>query len=360
VALAAGGTGGHVFPALALARTLESQGVAIFFVTDARGMRYDPSLADRPHIVVPAGSLSGNLPQKALAVWRILRGIGRARQALKTFRPDLIVGFGGYPSFPGLAAARSLGISLLIHEQNAVLGRTNRHLARFAQAIATGFPETRLVPEGQKQKLVFTGNPVRAGFVSTPYPAFEGKLRLLVTGGSQGASRFARIVPQALASLPPEARGRVALTLQCRQADLEETRSFCATQRIDAELRAFFDDMPERLAGAHLAIARSGASSVAELVACARPAILVPLPGAMDDHQCDNAKMLDAARAGWIITQDRFTPETLAEALTRFLAQPDLLADAARRAQALQGPDAAQALAALAWRQINKKRKDLI
>jgi UDP-N-acetylglucosamine--N-acetylmuramyl-(pentapeptide) pyrophosphoryl-undecaprenol N-acetylglucosamine transferase len=279
-------------------------------------------------------------------------GIMQAKKILAELKPKAVVGFGGYPSFPTVYAATKLDIPTVIHEQNSVLGRANRLLAGRVGRIATSFPETLMLADKDRDKQVLTGNPVRTSIRALkdiPYPSVsqDGKMHILVTGGSQGASVFSKVVPGAIGKLPPALRSRVRVDQQCREMDLEDTRAAYQNFGVNADLASFFVDLPARLAASHLVIARSGASTLSEIGASGRPAILVPLPTAMDNHQYYNANALEEVGGGWVMTQDGFTIDSLAARLEAFLTAPATLAKAAENAKKLGSPDAAEKLAAL-------------
>jgi UDP-N-acetylglucosamine--N-acetylmuramyl-(pentapeptide) pyrophosphoryl-undecaprenol N-acetylglucosamine transferase len=268
------------------------------------------------------------------------------------------VGFGGYPVFPPFVAASLLGIPGLLHEQNTVMGRANRALARFADVLALSFAETRFADRFNVEKQV-TGNPVRdtvRTLAGTPYPAInEGEaIRLLVFGGSQGARIFADLVPPAIATLPAELRQRLVVAQQCRPEDLDRVAEAYRQAKVNVELAAFFDDLPERLARAHLVISRSGASTVADLAAIGRPAIMVPLPGSLDADQKNNAQIVASAGGGWMVEQATVSPLSLGSRLTSLLGDPAALTRAAAAAATLGRPNAVEGLAALAERLAGK------
>ena len=348
VVVAAGGTGGHMFPALALARVLQERGQEVILACDARGARYVPPAMARREI--PAGSPSGRPLQRLAGTARLGRGLLKALALLRRERPAAVAAFGGYAAVPVGLAAGVLGIPLLVHEQNAVLGRANRLIARRAALLALSFEETRGAPAASRVARRLTGNPVRAEVVARraePYrePARDGPLELLVVGGSQGARILSEVLPAALAHLPKAERARLRLTQQCRPEDLERVASAYAGLGFAAELASFFDDLPERLARAQLVISRSGASSVAELLVLGRPALLVPYRLAADDHQRANAEAVARAGAGWVTLETELDAERLATRLSACLDQPQELALMAQRAHALGRPDAAVALA---------------
>lgn len=353
VLLAAGGTGGHVFPAEALAQVLMDRGYRLGLVTDRRGHAYGGTLGSLETFRIAAGGIAGRgLASKLRAVAELGLGVIQARALLKRLQPTVVVGFGGYASVPTMVAATWLGIPTAIHEQNAVLGRANRLLAGRVRRIATSYANVLHVDPAWRAKLTHTGMPVRAAvarFRDAPYPALaEGQpIRLLVLGGSQGARVLSEIIPTALAALPEGIRTRLSVAQQCRPEDLDMVRAAYAGTGIDATLDSFFADVPERMSGAHLVIARSGASTVAELTALGRPAILVPYPHAIDDHQTANARAVDEAGGAWLMPQPAFTSEALAGRLESLFTQPGTLARAAGCARAAGRPDAAALLADL-------------
>jgi len=356
VVIAAGGTGGHVFPAQALAQEMMRRGRSVALVTDPRGERLAEAFRGASlHCVSSATFADRGAIGKIAAMGAIVKGAAEAVMLFRRLKPAVVVGFGGYPALPGTLAGFFTGTPVLAHEQNAVLGRVNRALAARFHAIAVAFPEIQRVPEAVRPKLVMTGNPVRpaavarAGAAYEP-PAADGPIRLLVFGGSQGARILTEVVPAALAQLDPHTRARLVVTQQCRPEDLDTAQAAYAAAGICAELQAFFQDMPERIAAAHLVIARAGASTCAELTAIGRPAILVPYPFAMDDHQRFNAASLAGAGAVWSILQTDFDATSLAGRLTGLLKRPEELARAAGAARAIGRPDAVVRLADLVER----------
>lgn len=351
VVIAAGGTGGHFFPAEALASELLARGQRIALMTDARTAVTSGVFAGHEqHVIQGAGIAGRGLRRGAGAVLALARGVLQARSILRRIDPAVVVGFGGYPSVAPVLAARSLRrrIPVVLHEQNAVLGRANRFLAGRATALALSFAVTERVPASAA--MVVTGNPVRpaiAALAGAAYVPPADAVRLLVLGGSLGARVFSDVVPAAVALLSAELRARLSIVQQCRVEDLERARVAYAACGVAAELASFFPDVADRLAAAHLVISRAGASSVAELAVVGRPAILVPLRGAIDDHQSANARALVAARGASMIAQRDMTPATLAERLTLLLDEPDMLAHAARAAATIGQADAAARLADL-------------
>lgn len=357
IVIAAGGTGGHMFPAQALADALAERGRDIVLVTDRRGAEYGGAIADTV-LTVSAGTVSGRgLPGRLMGLGQIAFGAIQAHGILRRLAPAGVVGFGGYASVPTMLAATRIGLPTVIHEQNAVLGRANRLMAPRVRAIAAAFAETAQLCPADRAKAEHTGNPVRAAIAALaerPYPAPErgGPLSLLVIGGSQGAVVMSEVVPAALAALPEELRARLEVVQQCRADDLDETRETYRAAGIAAELAAFFDDLPARLAKAQLVIARAGASTVAELTSAGRPAILVPYPSAADDHQSANARAIELAGGGWTMPQPTFTPDALASRIESFLIAPPRLIDAAMKARSIGVPEAATRLADLVERRM--------
>jgi len=339
-----------MFPAEALAHSLLQRGFRVALITDRRGQAFAERLPDVALHRIPAGRLGAGVLQKAIGVAEMALGTLAAWRLLRGLDPSVAVGFGGYPSVPTMFAATRRRIATLVHEQNALLGRANRLLAPRVSRIATSFPVVAGVKPADAARVAFVGNPVRpevAALRATPYAAPEARLRLLVTGGSQGARILSAVIPAALGLLAPALRARLKLMQQARPEDLERVREAHARNGIDAEVAPFFHDLPARLAGAHLVIARAGASTVAELCVVGRPAILVPYALAADDHQSFNARALGEAGAAWVMPEAEFTPEALAARVTALLAEPQALTAAASAAHGLGRPDAAERLAEL-------------
>lgn len=350
IVLAAGGTGGHMFPAEALAASLISRGFGVALITDKRGQAFGDALSSVAVHRIRASRLPRHTMDRIKAVLDMGLGVIEARRLLRRLKPAAVVGFGGYPSIPTVAAAASLKIPIIIHEQNALLGRANLRLARRARVVATSFATVARVPKGVSTQLV--GNPVRpaiAGVRKQPYVAArpDEPFRLLVLGGSQGAHIFSEIIPAAVAFLPETARARLRIVQQCRPEDIEAARAAYQAAGVEAELSTFFIDVPQRLAACHLAITRSGASTIAELGVAGRPAILVPYPFATDDHQSANAEAYAVAGGGWVVGQRSLTPSFLAERLMVLMAHPDTLERAAEAARKEGKPDAADRFAQL-------------
>jgi len=350
--LTAGGSGGHLFPAMALAQELRRRGHDIHLMTDHRATAYGDQFPARETHIIPSATPSVRNPLKfASASFKIMRGIGVARGMLRKIQPQAVVGFGGYPIFPPFLAATTLRIPGILHEQNAVMGRANRALAGRATKIALSFAKTKYV-DAFAAKSTLTGNPVRdrvRAVADTPFPALDdvSPIRLVVFGGSQGARAFSEFVPPAIASLPEATRHRLRIVQQCRPEDLDRVADAYRQAHVNVELQPFFTDLPERMAAAHLIIGRSGASTIAELTVLGRPAILIPLPGALDADQKNNALVVEAAGGGWIMEQATISPPSLATRLASLFGDPATLQSAAAAAKSLGQPFAVERLADL-------------
>jgi UDP-N-acetylglucosamine--N-acetylmuramyl-(pentapeptide) pyrophosphoryl-undecaprenol N-acetylglucosamine transferase len=357
--LAAGGTGGHMIPAHALAAELKGRGHGVLLITDERGARFPGLFEDVPVHILPAGRLGGGPIGWLKAMGSVVKGRGEAKRLYRDHRPDVVVGFGGYPAFPSLLAASALNIPTVLHEQNAVLGRVNRLLAGEAEAIAVAYDEVDRLKPKLADKVVLVGNPVRSEIAKLgelPYPPFDevAPLKILVTGGSQGASILSRVVPQGLGMLAPQLRRRLQVVQQCRPEDIERVRAQYAELGIPAELMTYIEDMAEKIADAHLVIGRAGASTVAELTAAGRPAILIPFAAATDDHQTANAREMVKAGGARAIQESSFTPEVLARQIEALAMDPVALGNAAARALSVGRPHAARDLADLVERIANR------
>lgn len=350
--LAAGGTGGHMIPAHAVAEELMSRGHHVALVTDERGAKI-PGIFDKAQVhVMPAGRMTKNPKSWPGALNAILAGRAMARRLNETFRPTAVVGFGGYPAMPALLGALADSIPTAIHEQNAVLGRVNRYLAGRVDAIATAYPEVERLRDKYAGKVHLIGNPVREEVKQLreeEFPALtdESVFRVLVIGGSQGATILSSVVPDGLGMLPLSLRRRLQVTQQCRAEDIERVRKLYADLEIPADLATYFNDVPEKLGWSHLVIARAGASTLAELTCAGRPAILIPLPSAMDDHQTVNAREMTEAGGARTIPQARFTAVELAKQMQKMALEPGALQNAAKRARACGRPNAARDMADL-------------
>ena len=352
IVIAAGGTGGHFFPAEALANELLARGRRVALMTDTRSTGLgSATFAGQEQFVLKGAGIAGRgIARGAAAMLSLAAGVAQARAILARIDAAAVVGFGGYPSVAPVLGSRLLRQrpAVILHEQNAVLGRANRFLSRHADRLALSFPATERVPANATTAV--TGNPVRpavAALAGLAYAPPGDRLRLVVLGGSLCARVFSDIVPAALAGLPDALRARLDIVQQCRPEDLDRVRAAYAAAGLAPELSAFFPDVADRLSAAHLVIARAGASTVAELTVAGRPAILVPLPGAIDDHQSANARALVAARGASMIAQRDLTPETLRQQIAALLSEPDMLVHAARAARSLARPDATAKLADL-------------
>jgi UDP-N-acetylglucosamine--N-acetylmuramyl-(pentapeptide) pyrophosphoryl-undecaprenol N-acetylglucosamine transferase len=353
VVIAAGGTGGHLFPAAAFAEEMFRRDWRVFLMTDARGRRYAEGFPAERIEDVSAASLSANPVTIIPSLFKIFRGINAAKRRFDELQPSLVAGFGGYPSFPALMAARAKHVPILIHEQNSVLGRVNRAMAASAPIVACGFERLDRLPEKARPSKRVVGNPVRSPILAVrerPYPEAPagGELHLLIIGGSQGARLFGEVIPDAIAKLPQALRSRLKVVHQVRDEQIADANKTYQAANVAAEVAAFFTDMGQRLGAAHLVISRAGASSVTELQVAGRPAILVPFAAAADDHQTANAEGLTSVGAADLFTEAEFEPTALANLLERRLADPHGLAVRAAAARAAAKPEAARTLADLA------------
>ncbi len=349
--MAAGGTGGHMMPAYALGQELLDRGHHVALVSDGRGAKI-PGKPDGLDLhILPAGRMGG-IRNLLASLRAILRGRAMASQLYKSYQPTAVIGFGGYPAMPSLLAAFKYGIPTIIHEQNAVLGRVNRLSARKVSAIATAYPKVQHLKSKYADKTYLVGNPVREEILQirdAQYPAIseESILRILVTGGSQGAHILSNIVPDAMAMLPVNLRSRLQIIQQCRAEDIEAVRAKYAHNEIPAELATYMPDLPEKLSLSHLVIGRAGASTIAELTVAGRPAILIPLPSAMDNHQSYNVSEMVAVGGGRSIKQSQFTAKELAKQIQKMALKPETLKNAASKAKSCGRPDAVHDLADL-------------
>ncbi|MFN7054415.1 undecaprenyldiphospho-muramoylpentapeptide beta-N-acetylglucosaminyltransferase [Hyphomonas sp.] len=353
VVIAAGGTGGHMFPARAFADEMRARGWQVGLISDSRGLRYAGDFPAEWKAEVEAASPNFRKPWTVPgAALKINAGIASARRLMRQYGPALVAGFGGYPAFPALAAARRSGVPIIIHEQNAVLGRVNRQFARHAKLVASGFERLDFLPRGAAHMPI--GNPVRAPILeaaSAPYPDTDGELNIFITGGSQGSRIIGEMVPLALANhVPAPLRVRLKIVQQVREEQVSGVSELYAKAGVRCELSPFFSDMPRRLAAAHLVIARSGAGTVSELAVMGRPSILIPLAIAMDDHQAANAEALTAVGAADMILETNVTPQLLGQLAAARLSDPEELKTRAAAAKSAARPDAAKVLADMAER----------
>ncbi|MBU6235534.1 MAG: undecaprenyldiphospho-muramoylpentapeptide beta-N-acetylglucosaminyltransferase [Alphaproteobacteria bacterium] len=348
VLLSSGGTGGHMFPAFALAGELKARGIPVALVTDARGTKYQSQYPDIPFHVVRAETLRAGLVAKLRMVAELLIGTGQAFAMLLKMKPRVVVGFGGYPSFPAVLAAQALRIPTVLHEQNAVLGRANKLVAAGATKIALSLPDVAALPEGWRGKAIVTGNPVRAEIAAVGQQAFvppTDTFNILVLGGSQGASVFSSVVPEAIGLLPADLKKKVRVVQQCRAADIADARHAYDLLGINARLETFITDVPAQLAACHLLIGRSGASTVTEAAVAGRPAIFVPYPHHKDQQQKVNAEVLVRANAALLAEEKTLTPQMLAKELENLMQHPALLGSMAEAARKTLPADASKRLA---------------
>ncbi len=360
--LAAGGTAGHVFPARALAGEIKLRGWQVVFVTDERGAKIS-GMEGIETFVIKAGGVAGkSIFGRIRSIFELLIGLIQARSILKRLNPDIVVGFGGYASVPTMLAARFMKTTTALHEQNAILGRANRMLAGSVGKIATSYNQIQAIPADAASKVVLTGMPVReetAPYMKMPYPTVNenGPLSLVVLGGSQGARILSEVIPAAIGLLDDGLRSRLTVVQQCRDEDLEQARKAYAAMGVSAQLDTFIDDVPRHIAQSHLLIARAGSSTVAECMALGRPAILVPYPHAVDDHQSANAHAVATAGAGWLMDQSVFTPENLSERLSALFGAGGILSSAANCARNVGAADAASRLADMVENLTQKERR---
>ena len=353
MAIAAGGTGGHLFPAQSLAQELKRRGHQVVLFTDERVRDYGQSFPADHIYVVPSATLVFRKPLSLPgALLKLAKGTFKAWAQMGKDKPQALIAFGGYPSLPPVFAALMRGVPLVLHEQNAVMGRANRLAARWADAVAGSFAKVKYLPDLARNRLVQTGNPVRdavieAAHLPYPEPDMDSPFHLLVFGGSQGARAFSQIIPQAVDRLSSELKARLKIVQQCRPEDIDQVREIYLASGVRAELNHFFDDMPSRIAAAHLVISRSGASTVAEIACIGRPAIFVPFPHALDQDQKVNATVLSDAGGGWVWDEKSLNPDELAKRVSELMNSPHALKKAAEGARRAGEPDAVSKLADL-------------
>ena len=349
ILISAGGTGGHMFPAEALARDLIGRGYRVALATDSRGKKYEPFADGVPIYVLKSGTMKSGILSKIKTVLSLGVGYLQARRLVDKLKPAVVVGFGGYPSFPAVYAAQKKDIPTIVHEQNAILGKANAYLAPKVDRIALSWNSVENINESDAVRAVVTGNPVRpdiAALYTKPYPALEqdGPLRIFVMGGSLGASVFGDILPAMVDNLSAAHKSRLEIVQQCREEDLERVRKAYAESGVKVELAPFFDNVTQHLENCHLVIARSGASTVAEVTTAGRPAIFVPYPHHKDQQQKRNADTVFDAGGAWVMTQDGFTVEALLARIETFLQNPETLFNAAENSRTCGVPDAARRL----------------
>jgi UDP-N-acetylglucosamine--N-acetylmuramyl-(pentapeptide) pyrophosphoryl-undecaprenol N-acetylglucosamine transferase len=353
IMLAAGGTGGHLFPAQALGEELIRRGYEVDLITDTRGNVFGAEFPARKIYKVPAATFRGRSPIEATKTLGTLgNGFQAAYRIMGEAAPRAIIGFGGYPTLAPVLAAMGRGIPSAIHEQNSVMGQANRFLAPMVKVIGCAFEKTKYLEGKLLAKARVTGTPLRSAVLALhnmPYrpPSSQAQLNLLVVGGSQGAKYFSDIVPQALQLLPEQIRDRLFVMQQCREDDIDRVFEAYEAAGVAAELTTFFEDLPYRMSNSHLIIARSGATTIAELCALGRPALLVPLPHAKDNDQLENATRLETSGGAWCFPQNSLTPDGLASAVRRLFEDPSALVRAASNAHALANYRAVENLAEL-------------
>ena len=347
--LAAGGTGGHMFPAQALAETLKTQGWDIAMMTDARGQKHAGNIPADPLIEVKAASITPRKPIAAiLGTVKLAKGVLQARRFIKDWQPNIVIGFGGYPAFPAMHAAQGLGLPTILHEQNAVLGRVNRVFAAKASHVASGFETLMKCPEEANH--ICTGNPLRAQIIDAvpaKYTAPKGDINILIVGGSLGAKIVSETMPAAIAMLPAKLRKRIKVVQQTRPEFQDFAKETYAKAGVEAVCETFFADIQTHLAKAHYVVGRAGASSVSEIAVMGKPSLLVPLRIAMDDHQTVNAQSLQRLNGADILPESEFTPERVKTTLEERLNDSIWLRTAAAAARGQGRPHAAAALAEL-------------
>lgn len=349
ILISAGGTGGHMFPAEALARDLIGRGYRVALATDARGKKYQPFADGIPVYVLKSGTIKSGIFSKVSTLISLGIGCFQARSLIDRLKPSVVIGFGGYPSFPAVYAAQKKSVPTIIHEQNAILGKANAYLAPKADRIALAWQKVDGMSESDAVRVVVTGNPVRpdiAALYNKPYPSLEqdGPLRIFVMGGSQGASIFSEVLPEMVSELSTAHKARLEIVQQCREEDIEQVRTAYSEAGVKAELATFFSNVAEQLQQCHLVIARSGAGTVSEVATAGRPAIFVPYPFHKDQQQKRNADAVFDAGGAWVMTQDGFTVEALLARIETLLQNPETLFNAAENARSCGRPDAARKL----------------
>lgn len=359
IVLAAGGTGGHIFPAEAVATALTLKGYKVIFITDRAGRKFDRLPASVQIMVLPMCRRKNSFVGLAKFGWGMLRSMYHVYRGFKKIKPSIVMGFGGYPAFPPVAVAQGLKISTILHEQNAVLGQVNRILCKKVKHLALSFDHTQFVDT--KAPVTVTGTPLRDAFYElrkTDYTVFNAKekIHVLVTGGSQGAKVFSTVIPKAITKLPEALKKRLSIVHQCPKCDVDDLSAAYKNAGIKAQVVDFIENMAEQISMAHLVIARAGASTLAELEIIGRPVILVPFPGAKDDHQWVNAQHIQQAEAGWCVRQHEFTSDYLANQLETLINDPKLLYDAAIKMKALGRTTSTEQIVNLIETELNKDR----
>lgn len=340
IVLVAGGTGGHVFPAQALAQELNDQDYKVFFFTDARGHQF--KMPNVSLVKISAGQLSGSVYKKVQGGVKLVAGTLVALYQLKRIKPAAVIGFGGYASFPTMMAAITLRIPTIVHQADAYFGRANHFFASFVTRIATSFPYVENIPKSCRHKVTYTGLPIRPEIKTEPYvlPKENESFQILITGGSQGAKIFGEVVPQAISLLKPSLQKRLCIHQQGRPEYLGLINALYQRTGAQVVLSRFFQSMGEEYKKAHLVISRAGASSVTEAAVVGRPALFVPYPYAMDDHQFYNAQQAVSVQGGWLMREKEFTPQSVALYISSLMASPRKLEETALNARKLAIPDA--------------------
>ena len=359
IIIAAGGTGGHMVPAEGVGDILRARGHKVTLITDQRGDAYRDIMTNYDRHVLATTGLSGGLIGKIKGLVTIIRSF-ECLKLYKASKPDIVIGFGGYPSLPAVLAARLKSVPYMLHEQNTVLGRVNRLMAKGCHTLALAYENTSLVPAGVKTAL--TGNPVRSAilkFADTPYndTVKAAKMNILIMGGSQGARILSEIFPRAIADLPAEMRNHIKVSHQARPEDIDSVKDIYNGAEVSADVRSYFTDVPERMAKAHIVCSRAGASSLAEISVLGRPSILVPLAIAMDDHQTSNAKILEDVGAAWSFDETKIDGVEIRTLISKLYLDSSQLEAAAKAAKNMGVPQAAENLADLIENCMSKGEK---
>lgn len=342
-----GGSGGHIFPAEAISQALIGKGFDVVFVTDKRGKAFQGLKGVKVYNLMAEHVMGRSFFGKIVGAFKLYCGAVQALFLLKKLKPAVVVGVGGYASLPAVLAAHLWHIPVVLHEQNAVLGRANRVLAHNTRLIALSFEPTLRVPNDIRTVLV--GMPARTDVLAranAPYPLTDDGFRLLIFGGSQGASFFSKRLPEAFKLLPAEVTAKMHVTAQVRAEDMEKTQElYKGIPFKSVTLKSFFDNMPELIEKSHLIIGRAGASTITEAAIIGRPAILIPLPSSADNHQMENAKRFSDAGAGWLMSEGNYEPEKFAARLAQMVGEPEILYQAGTQAHKIALPDAAEKMA---------------
>jgi UDP-N-acetylglucosamine--N-acetylmuramyl-(pentapeptide) pyrophosphoryl-undecaprenol N-acetylglucosamine transferase len=303
ILIATGGTGGHIFPAIALMNKLKESGAAVKLTADAKFSRY--CFFDENHILIPAASFSSkSLKGILLTLVTLMHGFLKALYCMYKYNPDIVIGFGGYATYPMMLAAILFNKKIILHEANTVIGKVNRLLLWRAKYLTTGFKSIYGVKPKYQHKIIYTGNPVRSDVLSSVRLQLKDKISILIIGGSQGAKIFSKIIPAMVINLPAEVKDKLFIYQQVKQEDIAIIEEIYTKEGIGCEIKSFFTDMNDKLGKANLVIARSGASTIAELIAVGLPSILIPLPSSADNHQYYNAKEIADMGASWLVVEE--------------------------------------------------------